>query len=1108
VAQLAGGPEEEEHLQGKFATAQLKRQLQPQKAPRTNNTGLPDQLKSGIESLSGLSMDHVRVHYNSSQPAQLNALAYAQGSEIHVAPGQEQHLPHEAWHVVQQAQGRVRPTLQLKDRLPVNDDVRLEREADVIGARAMRMVETLPRPIAQRMLLPSDQVLQGVFKVLASSPSGTTYQDDKTKEIMSFIPPPYKNGNLVLQNNNASVVIDKDGNELERHEVPQNAYSFEDDYPGVQADVKDDDVDVRPSKVRKLDASKASPGVMHYPPDHSEAELSKGTLQKAKLTTALSTQISLIPVAEGQVRKSPMGVIERTYTPDQLHVLEIRIGDKDRPETRFDNQESHTVSWTLVRNGIEGLADQNLLEFLKYMNEAFVEIRELVEVAEGKLLQEMAAGHRIIETIQAGRLPIDVWQRLSSLLLIHYMQVYQMSRGATYKRGRAVGHGEAHAMDRMRRDEAALAAGKACRPAAKVTLDAAKLLDVQFRLEALGIDAYAVAVFHWINMLQKAFPNLMHKYQIQIIHPVLNKQLAPSFKEALGKNKKDPFTVRQLLELNKHEIAAVTIRQKTQLHPEEISAGDVALGDLHTNFVANIGVAPVTTGQPQERKVTPKVTIRDFGYAASSIALSHVMISDFDRPKTKFLSHQKSHTVPWTLARATLKSFQGKPALELMKYLFQRFQELLHAIKLKDGIALANHALDLLKKHLHDILPIDRWQHLLSECVRLYFIAYQVAESTSYINPDESDRAQGHGEAANMLVLRRNEYTLNTHAGILDDEDRILKAILGMFDAQFTARLSEAAIKEAYTGMQHKLELTFPLIFKHFGPKAFANMEKLNIGKGGRTLGEIMKDKSVVMHSAHFLPLVYRNPFAAEHFVYPPNSLVDAHGDIRPARMPDLVAAYRRDLVQGRPYLTEAEGNIVALMLGLHVHIVQGGIPDGFRRVENPGGGDCLIHALIQIWHRMNGRHAFPAGDDQILELREGVAVRLPNEYIEPLVTAAVGAAIAGVHEPGLGRNMLNLLSDASVTAAHFAQLNQPKVSSTASSKPSAKSSAPTSSKKAAPAPPPGPTVMTTIGVRDAVNPNFALLHVGAHYVMIERTVPVVPSQPLPKCGPSVLSSK
>src|SRR6201999_1956312 len=76
-----------------------------------NRTGLPDGLKAGVEARSGLSLDRVRVHYNSEQPAQLNAHAYTRGSDIHVAPGQERHLAHEAWHVVQQAQGRVRPTM-------------------------------------------------------------------------------------------------------------------------------------------------------------------------------------------------------------------------------------------------------------------------------------------------------------------------------------------------------------------------------------------------------------------------------------------------------------------------------------------------------------------------------------------------------------------------------------------------------------------------------------------------------------------------------------------------------------------------------------------------------------------------------------------------------------------------------------------------------------------------------------------------------------------------------------------------------------------------------------------------------------------------------------
>jgi hypothetical protein len=83
-----------------------------------------------------MEMGHVQVHYNSPKPAQLQAHAYAQGSHIYLAPAQERHLPHEAWHVVQQAQGRVRPTLQMKSGTAINDHPALEAEADAMGARA------------------------------------------------------------------------------------------------------------------------------------------------------------------------------------------------------------------------------------------------------------------------------------------------------------------------------------------------------------------------------------------------------------------------------------------------------------------------------------------------------------------------------------------------------------------------------------------------------------------------------------------------------------------------------------------------------------------------------------------------------------------------------------------------------------------------------------------------------------------------------------------------------------------------------------------------------------------------------------------------------------
>ena len=119
--------EEDELVQGKFETLQKKE----------NKTGLPDDLKSGMEGLSGHSLDHVKVHYNSPKPASVQAHAYAQGSDIHLASGQETHLPHELGHVVQQMEGRVKPTTNVAG-VAVNDNPGLENEATAMGARALQ----------------------------------------------------------------------------------------------------------------------------------------------------------------------------------------------------------------------------------------------------------------------------------------------------------------------------------------------------------------------------------------------------------------------------------------------------------------------------------------------------------------------------------------------------------------------------------------------------------------------------------------------------------------------------------------------------------------------------------------------------------------------------------------------------------------------------------------------------------------------------------------------------------------------------------------------------------------------------------------------------------
>lgn len=136
---------------------------------KKNETGMPDTLKSGLERLSGIDLSNVKVHYQSDKPKQLGALAYAQGTNIHLGPGQERHLPHEGWHVVQQMQGRVKPTLQMQDvGVAVNDEVGLEDEANQMGMKALQQDDHLTDYDGSQKLEaispPASKPIQGVWE--------------------------------------------------------------------------------------------------------------------------------------------------------------------------------------------------------------------------------------------------------------------------------------------------------------------------------------------------------------------------------------------------------------------------------------------------------------------------------------------------------------------------------------------------------------------------------------------------------------------------------------------------------------------------------------------------------------------------------------------------------------------------------------------------------------------------------------------------------------------------------------------------------------------------------------------------------------------------------
>lgn len=112
---------------------------------------LPGAIRSRAEALSGINLSGVRVHYDSQRPAVLGAQAFTRGSDIFLGGGQARHLAHEAWHVVQQRQGRVAPTAALHGQA-LNDEGSLEREADTMATR----IVTGPSPASVHPPMGSD----------------------------------------------------------------------------------------------------------------------------------------------------------------------------------------------------------------------------------------------------------------------------------------------------------------------------------------------------------------------------------------------------------------------------------------------------------------------------------------------------------------------------------------------------------------------------------------------------------------------------------------------------------------------------------------------------------------------------------------------------------------------------------------------------------------------------------------------------------------------------------------------------------------------------------------------------------------------------------------
>ncbi len=180
-------PKEEEE-----ETKQLKQAKDSKEGPMTEsakttpggNNNLPPEILANMENALGHDFSNVNIHQNSKSAEEAGALAYAQGNNVHFAPGQfdpgskkgQELIGHEMTHVAQQREGKVAATTTLGTGMKVNDNPGLEKEADEIGAKAAKGEEVTNKKSNTKVA--GAPVAQGYFDYKHPKKKGDWRQSD------------------------------------------------------------------------------------------------------------------------------------------------------------------------------------------------------------------------------------------------------------------------------------------------------------------------------------------------------------------------------------------------------------------------------------------------------------------------------------------------------------------------------------------------------------------------------------------------------------------------------------------------------------------------------------------------------------------------------------------------------------------------------------------------------------------------------------------------------------------------------------------------------------------------------------------------------------------
>lgn len=791
--------------------AQLQRDLNPpptgrNESPRSD--GLPAQLKAGIESLSGISMDDVRVDYQSSAPAQLNAAAYAQGNQIHLGPGQDHHLPHEAWHVVQQKQGRVDPTMQLGG-VNINAKPEFEAEASEMGQRAALGAEKN----GARDLTPAtpmtSHTIQGVFNKVRVQ--GKTKEEDNNR---FWIDRDTGDAYVFVTENKNSICLDRIPDKLRvfiskinwepigENESQKLQRLSKDNTPKTPVDIG---LDIEPEQKNVFEKSKNIEEKPYFVTSSVGIEKEISEQKQSSLTFHVGT------------RPINSDIYADKYSANELIISSLEMSE-DRPQTRFGNdQKSHSIAFLLLRTALQNFKGRPVVDLLDFLKRGYGELSskesESEENARDMANKTMPVG--LIETIETTQIPIQVWDSILSNMLYGYETIYHISKTAVFDNGSATNRSEQNAGYRLGLTENKLkednmldiakfyadnfgkSKSKFFKGPPTPINDALLYLDVSFKLTK---DEYVQVLEHWHHSLWIAYPRIMNIINDDLVQTVQKKELSKGHKEGDVKTVKDW--------IDKFDIPDYTL-------PEE-QADNFGIGDMRqTGQAIQIRIDPL-------HNVQSVIGPRQFSthqYSIDELTIGQIRIGDSRFP-TKFGSSQMSHTVAWTLVRNAVMGFSHQPLANLIFYLIHCLDELATEKKQDNEAPEAQETRDqaanvatFLGGYANTPQSLPDWQELAAQATIEYLRLDQLSQSATY-----SKEAKGNSEGHYMQILRQNEAMLASVGTLFNSPEDIIAAAENLLDADIgDEKLPWESVAKVVLRWEQALRNAFPLLMQTGG---------------------------------------------------------------------------------------------------------------------------------------------------------------------------------------------------------------------------------------------------------------------------------------------------